>query len=73
MEMGGRRFQQWVGCNFDLIKFCGDFSSVYRFLPNAQKFVSIGTVLKKQKKGICESASTQNKKPQKVADSQTNS
>jgi hypothetical protein len=27
----------------------------------------------KQKKGICESASTQDKKPQKVADSQTDS
>ncbi len=44
-EMGGRRFQRWVGCNFDLIKFCGDFSSVYWFQPNAQTFGSIRTVL----------------------------
>ena len=44
-EMGGRHFQRWVGCNFDLIKICGDFSSVYRFPPNSETFVSIRTVL----------------------------
>ena len=44
-EMGGRHFQRWVGCNFDLIKICGDLSSVYRFPPNSETFVSIRTVL----------------------------
>ncbi len=44
-EMGGRRFQRWVGCNFDLIKFSGDFLSVYWFPLNSEMFVSIGTVL----------------------------
>ncbi len=44
-EIGRRRFQQWAQCNFDLIKFWSDFLSVYWFPPNAQTFVSIGTVL----------------------------
>ena len=36
--MGGRHFQQWVGCNFNLIKFC----CVSRRIP---KRVSVQTVL----------------------------
>ncbi len=56
--MGGRRFQWWVGCNFDLIKFSGDFSSVYWFPPNSETFVSIRTVL------YCQAAKWITRKPE---------
>ena len=44
-EMGRRHFQRWVGCNLGTLKKSSNFSSIYRFPPNLELWVSIRTVL----------------------------
>ena len=49
-EMGGRHFQQWVGCNLGPLKKSSNFLPVYRFPPISKVYVSIRTVLFQVKK-----------------------
>ena len=44
-EMGRKRFQRWVGCNFGTLKKSCNFSSVNTFPPNLDLWFSIRSVL----------------------------